>query len=144
LSKKLKILVGLIQLITDQKIDEVASSINYGREHLSRKMGTGDPQLEKLLISKYSQQLDEFFEVDSQVLRDPEAKYHKKSKPKARLVDADSLIVHDLLQTKIMLRQVLRNQAELLATQQKKDVKIVLDEMNESLRAESSEEFDGL
>lgn len=79
---------------------------------------------------------------DLLILNEPGVKYGKKTNVK--VVDAEQLMVHDMLQIKIMQREILRNQAKILAAQQKKDVKIVLKEINESLRAESSEEFDGL
>lgn len=131
----------LIQLQTGLKIEEVAESINYTRSHLSKLMKKGNPKVEAELLYKYQEELGELRQ-SLLVLDDPEAEY--KQKPKVKVVDADKLLVHDMLQTKIMLREVLHNQAKILAAQQGRDPTDVLKEINESLRAESSEEFDAL
>lgn len=138
MSNRLKILVGIIQVIKDITQDDVAKAINYSRKRLGTLINTGDKKLERLLIKEYGNDLHDFFGTVDQLM-EPEAEYGA-----VKIVDADELLVRDTLQNKIMLREILRNQAKLLAAQEIRAVSEVLDEMNESLRAESEDEFDAL
>lgn len=139
MSNNLKILIGVIKAFKEYSIEDIAKSIGYSRAHLNTLMKTGDYDVEKLLINKYGKDIESFFEQVNSVMSEPEAEYGA-----VKIVDADELLVRDTLQNKIMLREILRNQAKLLAAQENRAVSEVLDEMNESLRAESSEEFDAL
>lgn len=99
----------------------------------------------KILGYKYKELIDEDFIIKHQ-MNEPEARYKTKRKSlnDVKVVDANSLLVHDLMIAKAMLRVMLRNQAELLATQHNVSVTSVLKKITNAVRAETSEDFDEL
>jgi poly-D-alanine transfer protein DltD len=141
-SNRLKTLVGFVQVITDQTIEQVAGSINYTRAWLTKAMQSpeGNPTLEKLLADKYKKEIAEFFQERELLMEEDSAFYTHSEK----VVDAEELLVHDSIIIKGMLRVMLRNQAEILSSQTGKPVSSILKKIEKAVRDETQEEFDEL
>lgn len=111
------------------------------------KEGTPNPEMiskvAKVHGYKYADLIDEDF-ITNNELQDPPVNYKRKRKSLIKEVDSESLLTHDTLQIKAMLRVMLRSQAAILAAQQDVSVKSVLAGMTKDVRDETSDEFDEL
>lgn len=133
------------------KQEDVAAKLNVPRSTYATWEGGADPPMEmiaavaKVCGYKFRDLVDEDF-IDKFSLNEDAPKYKKgrKSLDEIKLVDADALMVKDLLMAKAMLRVVLRTQAEILAAQRDVKVAVVLRELTKAVRDETQEEFDEL
>lgn len=97
----------------------------------------------KLFGYKYQDLIDESFIVSFN-LGEPEKQYKRLRKPIAKTVDADSVLIHDTIAIKAMLRVMLRTQAEIIAAQTGISVSSILKKLSKAVRDETKEEFDEL
>lgn len=141
MSNRLKILIAVIQAITDKNLEEIAKSIGYGREHLGRviKKG-GDSDIEAMIQQKYKREIEYFFGGAESILNEEPAEYGKEVK----IVDFEALLAHDTILIKGMLRVMLKNQGTIIASQLGKPVSSILKQIAKDVRDETKEEFDEL
>lgn len=100
-------------------------------------------RIAKLFGYKYNDLTDEEF-IEKYNLNEPESSYKKRERVNAKQVLSDDTILHKTIEMKAMLRVMLRSQAHILATQQKRPVSEVLKEISKAVAAELSADFDEL
>lgn len=139
LSNKLKSIVRLIQVITDLKIEEIASSIDYSREHLSKEMAKErpNPSIQSAILKKYKNDLNHFFDENVSLLQEENVPYNSTQK----IVDVDDQLVNNSIVIKGMLRVVLRNQAFIISSQTGEDLEVVSERITAALKDELKEDF---
>jgi len=136
-NQELKELINSIKKKLDINQQQIADRIGYSRSYLSDAFKkNGD--LSKLYRAIYNE-----FKIDLESLKKDIPGY-KTEKKRTKIIDADNLIVHDLIIIKAILRVILRSMAELQAAQQKRTVTSILSELTKAVRDEIGDEFDEL
>lgn len=140
LNKKLDELLNRIKFAGKLTLDQIEKRMGYAKGRLSQVKSKGQVT-DRLLKNIENEFRDELGKLPS-VVAEQDVAYTKKETSK--VVDGLSLVVHNSVLIKSMLRVLLRSQAELLAAQQNRPVKVVLAELTKAVRAETSNDFSEL
>ena len=129
--------------------EDVATKLNVARSTYASWEKDISPDFDslariaKLFGYKYNDLTDEEF-IQKNGFNEPEKEYKRKRVTVVEIPNTDEFQANTAMEIKAMLRVMLRSQAHILATQQKRPVNEVLKEMTKAVADELSADFDEL